>query len=299
MPASFDFEKDIKDQLSNDFLEYGITIPTTKDLHGFLLDYYTIIKKFIPVKPRIIRISPPLIKQLKNHPKKQEILHIVEQISKGANVNYFQSKRLIQSNFHDHLLYEWNIYHLHLSIKKEKKNKFVKQTNSMLFVYFDANQAILLGTAVHKDGIFGDVSWQEMLHDYFPEVIEPYKTEDIQLVEPNLNGADRQTLWNKGFTLGFTNVRDQVYVNPGIGRTTSGHSLKVTMLVNDLQRWLYEITKQIRQHYVQLCEFLKVSPENASLRLIIDDSNTRIIETSTNTCVVKYRDLLDLDIICI
>ena len=293
---NFNFEEDIKHTIRHDFSGYGIVLPSRKDLHQSLTDYFTIAKKMIRPVPRTVDVAPDLLKSLPEHPKQDEIKYLADCFTNGKDVNLFQNKRLFQPGFHDHLAYEWNIYHLHLSFEKERKNHFQKQVKSLLFVYILPERAILLGTDNHSTP-FGSTRWQEILHDHFPEAIEEYKDGTIQDVSPKLSGKERQELWDKGYTLGMTKVRDTIYHNPGIGRSTSGHSSIVISQTIRIERWLFTINDQFQEYYEKVCKAIAVDPEKASFRLQFGKRTFEVVETTSDTTILTYPEYLNTDLL--
>ncbi|MCD4724126.1 MAG: hypothetical protein K8R63_04725 [Bacteroidales bacterium] len=285
------FENDIKQEIKRISDDIGIKVKLTDRLDKILLDYLTVRFKLIDLKYRNIKFNPDFLSDLNNHPQKKEIEFISQIAKKGGNLNVFQSKRLLQTGFHDHLISEWNIYHFHLSLKIDKKSKFVKQVDTLLFAYIDDKQIIFLGTDNHTEGIFADTKWIEVLHDHFPKVIEEYKDDTIKEISPKINSEERQMLWNKGYTLGMTKVRDVVYHNPGIGRATSGHSSTVVSTEISIFRWIYKINEQIDDCANELCEYLKVDTENAKFKVKFND-NLEIVELTSGIKILDFPQIL-------
>lgn len=131
--VNFDFEDDLTHELYNGFNSFGIKLPYRQNVHDHLLDYLSIQKKLIFPKPRKVHYNPDFLRNLQTHPKAAVIKHLAYLFATGKDVNSFQNKRLFQSKFHDHLVYEWNIYHFHLSLEQEKKTYFKKQVKQLLF----------------------------------------------------------------------------------------------------------------------------------------------------------------------
>lgn len=107
------FQEDLVSEIKRISEDIGLKLNYTKSWDKILLDYLTVVNKLISVKPRKVLISPEFEESIRNHAKRKEIQMIIEYAKKGYNLNYFQSKKLFQSNFHDHLQSEWNIYYLH------------------------------------------------------------------------------------------------------------------------------------------------------------------------------------------
>lgn len=292
---TLDFENDLKQEIHLMYSDLGLKIPFRNKLNEMLLDYLTINKKLVRPKPRQVFINPDLEIKLTNHPKRSEVELIKKLFLVGKNVNFFQSKKLLQTKFHDHLLYEWNIYHFHLSTQLEKKSKFVKQTNQLLFAHISDDKVIFLDIENHTEGIFADTKWLEILDNKFPEVLEPYKAEDILDVFPNVNSVERQTLWNKGYTLGMTKVNDKVYHSQGIGRATSGHSVLVTKQTSEISRWVHQLNTHFKERLDEICSNFNLDKTQSVFRLQFGNVTLELIEKKSNTILLTYPYLFNFN----
>src|SRR5690554_6553149 len=209
MPVdSIAFETDIVQIIKERFARWDLRPPKKNDLSSLLTDFLTINEKLIRSVPREVLYSPGFHKYLQTLPSHQKgiIQSITKRLKAGADINYHQSKTLLQSKFHDHLVHEWKIQHLHLSNTRKAKSYFVKPGDQLLFVYIDDNMAIFLGIDRHHPGVFADTKWIEILHDHFPDTIAHLRLDHISDVNPKVNAEERQTLWDKGYTLGMTKV---------------------------------------------------------------------------------------------
>lgn len=290
-----DFESDLKAEINKNFKRWGIKALREAPIDDYLLDYLSTMKKLVSSRRRVVKYSRALASQISNHPQRKAIEHIERLFTAGGNVNIFQSQRLIQTKFHDHLVYEWNIFHFHLSMTRPAGSIFVKQVNSLLFVYITDSEAVFLDVAKHSPGIFADVKWIEMLHDDFPDLIRQY--EDIRTSEhfliPELNSEDRQALWNKGYSIGMTKIRNKMYRNPGLGRMTSGHNIFVRQNADRIWVWLYSVKNSFEIYNQDICKYLGVDNAKAVFKLRFGHSNLEIIEVTTNQVVLYYPNLID------
>jgi len=285
-----DFENDLKEEIAKISKRMGIKISLKDSFRKIIRDYLTVRFKIIDIKKRRVRFNPDFFVELNNHQKRNEIQHISQLASIGGNLNTFQSKKLLQTGFHDHLLSAWNIYHFHLSLSIDKKTKFVKQTNDLLFAYIDYDQIIFLGTDKHKDGIFADIKWLEILHDYFPEVIEKYRDNKIKDIRLKVNSSERQMIWNSGLMIGMTKVRDAVYHNPGIGRATSGHSTAVTSTTVDIIRWISKLDIQLNDSTKEVCDYLNIKTKDAKFKIRLENK-LELIELSKNIKILEFPEV--------
>jgi len=288
----FDFENDIKLEIAAISKEMGFKINLNQKFYEILLDYLTVRLKIVEPKHRQIFINPDFLIELINHPKKREIETIIDFAKNGKGLNVFQSRRLFQSNFHDHLQQEWNIYHFHLSLEKDHKSVFVKQVNSLLFAYIDDTHIVFLGTDTHKNGIFGDIKWIEILHDKFPKIIEKYKDDKILDIHPNLTSIERQTVWEKGLTVGMTKVKGVVYHNPGVGQMLSRHSMTVSKTAMEISRWIYRLKEQINQNRKEISDYLGISMDLGEFKIRFGDSKLELIELTSRTILLEFPEIL-------
>lgn len=270
----------------------GVKIPIKDDFYEMLIDYLTINKKYINQKSRQVFVSPLLQAKLENHPKRRIVGYIKYLLEEGRNVNIFQSKKLFQSKFHDHLLYEWSIYHFHLSNEFEKKKVFVKQTDQLLFAYIDDHQAIFLDLENHKPGIFAGEKWLEILDTYYPHILEKHHAKYIKDISPDLNSVERQTMWNKGYTIGMTKVNGKIIHSPGIGRTTSGHSLLVTILADNIMTWLFKINQQFKEIRLEICIEFNLRAD-ADFKLRFGETALEIYEVKSKIIILTYPSYFD------
>jgi hypothetical protein len=287
---NINLRESLRQELIRQSNEMGFKISTKNNLDKTLLDYLTVRFKLIDTKPRKVRFQKDFMANVitEEHPKSKEIKRIVNVARIGGNLNHFKSKKLPQTNFHDHLASEWNIHHFHLSLELDKKSNFVKQGNILLFAYIDDSQIIFLGTDKHIDGIFGDTKWWNVLHKEFPEVISEFKAKgDISEVYPKVNAKERQTLWNKGYTLGMTEIDNTVYLSPGVGRSTSGHSTTVVTTNIDVLRWVYGLEKQLEELYELICKHLKISSDTAQFEIRFYNE-IKLVETTNNIILLEY-----------
>ncbi|MEJ8841501.1 hypothetical protein WG954_03845 [Lacibacter sp. H375] len=286
------FEYDLQEELKRLSSSIGFKVANYKPLDKMLLDYLTVRTKIIEPLNRTVLINPRFKLEILTHPKKKEIEFVINAAAEGRNLNVFQNKRLLESNFHDHLQNEWNIFHFHLSLKKEKKSKFVKQVNSLLFAYINKEHIVFLGSDTHNDDVFGNPKWIEVLHDFFPDIIKEYRNDEIVSVYPKVNSKERQTLWNKGYTLGMTEIRGVVYHSPGVGRATSGHSLMNSRTADEILRWIYKLKEQVLDSHHLLCKYLQIDEHLAKFKIRFGEETLELYERTTEETLVVFPDIL-------
>lgn len=281
------FEDDLIQLLKSGFSDYNITLKANS-LDDLLLDYLTLHTKVIERKKRAVKYSPTLQKKIPQHPRTPEIFLIASMFKKGDDVNCFQSDKLFHTRFHDHLLYEWNIFHFHLSMKVNPKSGFVKRTDDLLFVYVDNDQAIFLDFEKHSKGIFADTKWLEILDKYFPKILAPHLDSEIKQMWPQLSPEELQSVWDKGYTVGLTQVGDKVYRNKGIGRMASGHSINVVRTADKIMDWLWYVGPVFSELKLQICKENNLPVDNVSFRLRFGRNNLEVYDEISGSGVLEY-----------
>jgi len=290
----FDFDRDLKHAIDTVLSRFGIKNSLNKEVRELMLDYLTIREKLVQPKPRTIFIAPQLATKLPTHQKQKEIAHISDLLATGGDVNMFQNNKLFQTRFHDHLVYEWWIYHFHLSLNKDKKG-FYKRTNELLFVYIEDNRAILIDTDTHREGVFAEVKWLEILNDHFPDVLEKQKDSVIQIVDPVIDSVQRQRLWDGGVTLGVTSVRNVCYWSKGIGRMTSGHSSIAVKTSHELLRWLIDTKEAFSKYGTDICAHLSIDPATTRFKMRFGKKTLEVVDDNTSYILLTYPERIQVN----
>nr|WP_294779121.1 hypothetical protein [uncultured Flavobacterium sp.] len=242
----FDFHKDLKNEISEILNDSGLKISLDQSIHKILSDFFNLNLKILEPKKRNVFIVPDFDEQIKMHYKKLEIQTIIKLAEDGGNLNCFQTHKIIQSKQIDHLSNEWNIFHFHLSLEPDKKPKFVKRGNLLLFAYVDEKSIIFLGLDKHKDS-FSDIKWLEILEKNYPHILKKFLAPDLPSVGQNFTTADRDKMWKSGLSSGFMNINGRTYLSPGFGKVTSGHNIRVIMRSNDILNWITHLEDIIKK----------------------------------------------------
>lgn len=244
--TDFDFCDDLKNEISEILNDSGLKISLDQNIHKILIDFFNLNSKILEPKKRNVYIVPEFEGIIKLHYKKLEIQTIIQLALKGENLNCFQTHKIIQSKQIDHLSNEWNIFHFHLSLEPDKKPKFVKRGDLLLFAYVDENNIIFLGLHKHKDS-FSDIKWLEILEENYPHVLKKFLAHDLPSVGQNFTTSDRDKMWKSGISSGFMNINGKTYLCPGFGKVTSGHNIKVIKQSNDILHWITSVEEIIKK----------------------------------------------------
>lgn len=280
----FDFYNDLKNEIFKILNDSGLKISLDQNINKILIDFFNLSSKILEPKKRNVFIVPDFEKQISLHHKKLEIQTIIQLAQDGGNLNCFQTNRIIQSKQIDHLSNEWNIFHFHLSLEPDKKTKFVKRGNLLLFAYVDENDIVFLGLDKHKDS-FSDIKWLEILEKNYSHIMKKFLAPDLPPVEENFSTSDREKMWESGLSSGFMNINGKTYLCPGFGKVTSGYNIMVVKQSIDILNWITSIQDTIKKENVFFDNKL------ANLKLRIGEMTIEIYEKEKGNVFFEFPSL--------
>lgn len=283
--SNFDFHNNLKNEIADILNDAGIKISLNQNMQKILIDFFNLKSKILEPKKRNVFIVPNLKEQIKEHHKEREIQTIIKYAREGENLNCFQTHKIIQSKQIDHLSNEWNIFHFHLSLEADKKPKFVKRGDLLLFAYIEKDNIVFLGVAKHKDS-FSDIKWLEILQKYYPQLLEKYLPPDLPEIGHNFSTSERKEAWENGVSTGFIKLNGKTYLSPGFGKVTSGHNIQVVMQSNHILNWITQIVDIIQKN-----EDDKIS-KNSCLKLRFGNKTLEIYDCNKEKVLFKFPSLV-------
>lgn len=295
---TFDFYADLKEIIHKEYEIYGVRIPIRNDLRDMLFDYFTVHYKVVPPISREVLLTSEIKTKIQtryNH----EIASLIEKLKFGEDINSYQSSRLKETKFHDHMRNSWNIFHFHFDPQPKVRKKKANRTDEMLFVYTDEEQAIVLDTDTHSKNIFAHEKWLTMLDNNFPEILNPFLSKNVTDYFPKLNATQRQTLWNKGYTVAMIKINDKIIIDPGIGRSCSGHGMQVVESAMSVMHWLDKTSEDFKVYHKKICLFLNCDPDRTRFMLRSGNRTFNVIVKHSGLNVLAYPETVDLNKISI
>lgn len=226
------------------FKSFGVNYkPKDDKVNTPLFDYFSVEMKTIkPVKRMIVKSDK--VKSIQLEEPYAKALKIIEaKIQNGDDLNFHLSKSVFKPHWHDWLLNEWMIHHIHISDWKESPNqKFFNSSKWLLFVAFNEDQAIFIDIQKHNEpNVFAKLAYLEILQNNWPEIMDRYHLKDWMDVSPKLTDEDRDILRRKGYTVGVVKVNGKVYRHPGVGSSSAGNSISSVMRADRAFEYLHEV----------------------------------------------------------
>ena len=237
MRIEINFRKDIADFFREELRVNGYkNIPDNE--RGLIDAYFKVMHRIISFVPRKIKKSDVF----KCPSELIQGLEILEnKISKGENINPYQSEGVMDIKINDALLNDWGILHLHLGVEKNA-NGFIKRSGPLLYVFFTEDTAYFLNVLGH--GEWTNKSLLEILDRNWSGLLG--RQANIIDIE-ELDSDSMKKIRKAGGTF-FTKVNSKIFAPPGGGYATAGNSISAVMQSNHLLMKLREYENWIRNN---------------------------------------------------
>lgn len=192
------------------------------------------------------------------------LTNIIDRITTGKDITPYLSKNITMLNYSDSMLNDWGIHHLHLGDKTDSTN-FIERSGQLLFVKFTDKSAYLVN--IYSHGAWAKQDIVEIIHNNWPEIIAPYKVEDVIGLAFTPNDEDVKALRKSNKNTMLQLKDGTVYAPIGLGYMSDGTArdimLKLTNTRRTLRKAEYEIKKDVSKNPVQFAgkDFLKFQLE--------------------------------------
>lgn len=260
----------LKSQLINLFkyelMEVGYDVSRITETDKILYAYFVMCKRLVNTKKRHVYKS-----NVFSCPQElQEALNMLENaIENGENINPYLSRRMKETDYQDKLLFDWNVYHLHLGTTKDADG-YITRTGALLFAMINDEGVYFINIYSHNDQ-WSDKDMLNIVNNNWPELLDTWKVnatpeveytnEDIkQFRKCNVNTIikldDGTSLLGPGMGLNaaggsagaMINVIDKIHEIKGF------HQVLVKWVMEHPQFEGYDETKIVRKGDEILCE---------------------------------------------
>jgi len=281
--VKIDFVGDWRQRLRKELQERGYNTKNIKD-KDVSFAYFNLKLRQIEATPRKVLISKEF-----QCPKELEygLQLLKNKIETGKDITGNLSKKILELNYHDDLLNDWGIHHLHLGIDISKKNGFVERTEPLLFARFDNDNAYLINTYKH-----GEWTKQEMikiLHNNWPESIKQFKMNDIEGLEFKPSDADYKKLRKSHISTLVEVDKNVVYFPIGMGYASSGHSTEAIRASDYYFKVIRNYEKCVKDNILQIAKSLAEKGVdlgyNLSFHLWLENNRVIAYEQYTNSFI--------------
>jgi hypothetical protein len=259
------------------------------DLSNHLIAYFTLGKKLIIPTPRKVEMSREALATLGSHPKSSQIGVVINKLTRGISVIPHLSKRASQLRFHDYMLYEWSIYHLHIDAGSDNLRFAAGEKDDLMFIYIDKDTVYVLDVTKHTPTIFNEKKWLELIKQNWPILLDRWIVEDAIDISREPTDSQRQFYREKlRVNAGTIKIDGTVYLNPGLGYTSSGHSAEAADRTVGVMGWLkrLEIEKDGLKHKFVLN--YNVPFEDIRMRMRLTDQGIELYDHASGILIQRY-----------
>lgn len=223
----------------------------TMDVASILITYLNWRARFIPPHPRRVHLSRELLSSSKYAEHRPAIDAIVAKIATGEDLTAHLSKDI--GTVHvarakrpsggggrsdlDRLIAEWGIHHLHLSLAVQN-NGFVTRTGDLLFAYFAADDAFLIGVFPHGSWARLQIAAVTVRNWPGANIFTPLN--GVLGLEEAFSDEDRLRLRRAGLSTPF-GIDGRVWMASRGGQSTAGTPMWVTTDSNVLMHSLNQL----------------------------------------------------------
>jgi hypothetical protein len=208
----------------------------------------------------------------------------------GADVNPHQSKQVLNHHAPDDLVFDWKIYHLHLSTTRTVGKYFVDRTKELLFIYLDQERAIFLDIFEHKPTDFSKIQLLEILDKTDSKIL--MVANEIVGLSHELTDEERLKLRKGNVNEGILKVNDKFVFSPNMGRVSNGQSLDSVMKAMALLNWAKQNMDNINKDLAGASAYFNTRfglKGNIAFGLEVTNAGPAIIDRNSRQRLIKWQ----------
>ncbi|MFO0578924.1 MAG: hypothetical protein U1A78_33390 [Polyangia bacterium] len=293
MPTPFviaDFCEDLRCQVNLQLADRGVAVPAGLNAERTLHFYLNLELRTLRPRPRKINWSDTVLGKRLLPVQSSVVKEIAAKSAAGDDLNPFLSDKLkTKPGYHDRMLNDWGIFHLHLGGIKVEPDGFTTRSNALLYVYPQPDALYLLDVLEHGES-FGDIHLVEIIHRNWPDIVAQYKMNLRLSLEPRSSASAIVEARRRGLQPLIPLSDGTIYMPFGGGVSTCGLNSRIVRqtdslleLARNLQHFCHQEAEQIRagieaqtgRHLEQL--HLKVMWVEADLLIVESQVNIGIL----------------------
>lgn len=223
-----------------------------RNLSDPLLRWQDFVIRYIANRPRKIFASNKFPKKLEIDIEKS-LHHLETLVQRGSDLNPYQSKGLMLYNDAsankrqqrtDFLWADWGIHHLHLTIAPLVSGKYFSERSKwLLFCVVGTDFFCLIDIKSHDEPeLFSNPDLLMTMANSWPKIMEQYRINGLLSANKAYSAIEISAL-RKGGVSSFVTIGNEVFIGPGMGVTTASTSTRVSMVTNNIRRYIAELAK--------------------------------------------------------
>jgi len=256
------YEENIRQEIYNEFLKFDVTIDTSKSFKETLLNYSNWRRRFIKKVPREVCFSKEITTNIKFTLYKKAISKIEYKFKNGQDLTPFLSTLVVNaplktsskssSSDKDVFLNAFNIHHLHLNTKYQRKPTkgitFIERSSDLLFVMITQDKVYFLDIEKHN---FGNVNLFRIIKNNWEHLIQPYELKGLLPLSQNYRSDEEISKLLKSGVSPSIQIDGSVYALGLL--TSSGHSMNWSRDIKSILQAIDSLYKEflLNQHAIE------------------------------------------------
>jgi hypothetical protein len=240
-----DFVSDWRNIMANQLAALGYKVSNTDSTETVSLKYWNVVHRTIKPQPREFREAVGFTVPAQ-HRRAYEIIR--QKVEHGDDLRPYQSRYFTDELFHDQLLNDWGVHHLHLGNIFEKP-RLIYGTKDLLMARISDTTFFVITIGNHTS--WTDDQIVEILHQNCPQSIATSKLSDSRTCEVVLTSEERGSLRKGGVSAPVQTQDGTTYGALGGGYSTSKLSLKVKIdsnyYLNRVDELARTVTSRVRE----------------------------------------------------
>ncbi|EJT5912886.1 hypothetical protein N2W46_000129 [Clostridium perfringens] len=260
--VAIDLEKDFN-ELSKKWINM-MGIKSFSDDKDYIYQYFNLQKRLVSPTPRYIEKSREFV-----CPKEYELAlkEIKSKIQKGDNITPYMSDSILNINFNDYLLNDWNIHHFHLT-RRFREDGFAKRSDYELFIYFTNDTAYFIQVYPHKKiNLYSNKDMIRIIYDNWPQLIESNHLKGVRSMTELLDNQAYSDLRKANISTMVQIKEDLVFAPFGGGYMCDGSSMDAVLRRNF---WIKTIRTQehnLVKNIEYILNLIKIKKESVNKNL--------------------------------
>lgn len=247
--------EDVKQIVLSELAKIGFVYSDSDSTDLLLNRYLNLKSKLVELKPRnVVESKELLARRLPNY-LNGALEKLKQKIIQGHDISCHLSKKAVDPDEPDFLLYDWAIHHFHLSdTKVNPDDYFFDRSDYLLFAIITDENAFLIDVFLHNErNVFAKRHLLSMVQKYWPQLLEPYEIKGIVALEHNPSDEEIDRLRRAGVNVTIE-LNGKFYVPMGGGLTTAKTSVTHRLEINKLIHWLRQVEEHIQTHQAEIID---------------------------------------------
>ena len=216
-----------------------------------------------------------------------------EAVIAGKDLTPFMSRSIQDAKSQDKMLFDWGLYHFHLSNTLDKNNPyFMKGSKNLLVAYVDLDfddTIYFLQIRPHKSILWTEQELIRCLADNWPNLTEKYRLSEVASLTSNITYNDYKNLRGKNANTMIDLQDGRVYLGFNWGITSNGFSVKALTIYDRLINDAMIIQENIIEYADVLLEII-----GEKVGTPIEDIYIELVKPNLSDYIFKVKNITNL-----